>query len=241
MDVLVGPTFTIDVPSSPPPLYVSESAGNPYGLFSGHSSESSSSIGTPDDTDDENDVVSSKRNQNKSEQEEVQNTLKGLASLDSLEDSLPIKRGLSNHFMGKSKSFTDLSQVNTVKELQKQDNPFNKRRRVQIASKWSRRSSFYTCSNPKSMPLLPLLEDEDFYQENPKKLSLSSSSSSSSSSSEEKKHQDQVMVTAHQTEPMSYVDHMRVRFGSFKSRSLSDLKEHAEDEEEEDEDDDDDD
>ena len=87
----MGPTFTIDVPSSPPPLYVSESAGNPYGLFSGHSSESSSSIGTPDDTDDENDVVSSKRNQNKSEQEEVQNTLKGLASLDSLEDSLPIK------------------------------------------------------------------------------------------------------------------------------------------------------
>jgi len=145
-----------------------------------------------------------------------------------------LRRGLSNHFMGKSKSFTDLSQVNTVKELQKQENPFNKRRRVQMASKWSRRSSFYSWSNPKSMPLLPLLEDEDFYQENPKKVSPSSSSSSSS---EEKKLQDQVMATQ-QREPKSYVDHMRTRFGSFKSRSLSDLKEHEEEEEEEDYDDD---
>lgn len=143
-----------------------------------------------------------------------------------------LRRGLSNHFMGKSKSFTDLSQVNTVKELQKQENPFNKRRRVQIASKWSRKSSFYTWSNPKSMPLLPLLEDEDFYQHNPKKVSPSSSSSSSS---EEKKHQHQLMETQ-QPQPKSYVDHMRLKFGSFKSRSLSDLKEH--DEEEEDDDDD---
>ncbi|KAG2389981.1 uncharacterized protein HKW66_Vig0226140 [Vigna angularis] len=145
------------------------------------------------------------------------------------------RRGLSNHFMGKSKSFTDLSQVNTVKELQKQENPFNKRRRVQIASKWSRRSSFYTWANPKSMPLLPLLEDEDFYQDNPKKLSPSSSSSSSSL---EKKHQDQLTETQ-QRQPKSYVDRMRHKFGSFKSRSLSDLKEHDEDDEDDDNDDDD--
>ncbi|CAJ1972204.1 unnamed protein product [Sphenostylis stenocarpa] len=234
MDVMVGPTFTIDVPSSPPPPYASSAVDRPYGLFSGDSSESSSSIGTPDESDEENDVVSSKRNQNDAE-EEVHNTLKSFASLDSLEDSLPIKRGLSNHFMGKSKSFTDLSQVNTVKELQKQENPFNKRRRVQIASKWSRRSSFYTWSNPKSMPLLPLIEDEDFYEENPKKVSPSSSSSSSS---EEKKHEDQVLKTQ-QREPKSYVDHMKVRFGNFKSRSLSDLKEHCEEEDDEEEDNDD--
>ncbi|XP_047152643.1 uncharacterized protein LOC124824274 [Vigna umbellata] len=242
MDLLLGPTFTIDVSSSSPPLYASQPAQRQYGHFSGDSSESSSSIGTPDDTDDENDAVSSQRNQNISEddddeeeQEQVHNTLKSLASLDSLEDSLPIKRGLSNHFMGKSKSFTDLSQVNTVKELQKQENPFNKRRRVQIASKWSRRSSFYTWANPKSMPLLPLLEDEDFYQDNPKKLSPSSSSSSSSL---EKKHQDQLTETE-QRQPKSYVDRMRHKFGSFKSRSLSDLKEHDEDDEDDDNDDDD--
>ncbi|KAK7384849.1 hypothetical protein VNO78_30552 [Psophocarpus tetragonolobus] len=252
MDVfMVGPTFTIDVPSSPPPPplpYNSDhptAAGRPYGLFSADSSASSSSIGTPDD--DENDVVSSKRNQNDNEQKEkenIHNKLEGLASLDSLEDSLPIKRGLSNHFMGKSKSFTDLSQVNTVKELQKQENPFNKRRRVQIASKWSRKSSFYAWSNPKSMPLLPLHEDEDnnYFdnqeEEEPKKVSPSSSSSSSSySSSEEKnKHeQDQVLVRP-QRVPMSYAHHLRTRFGSFKSRSLSDLKEHDEEKEEDDED-----
>ncbi|KAL5184732.1 hypothetical protein HKD37_17G048390 [Glycine soja] len=245
MDFLVGPTFTIDVASSPPPYDadlpgVATAADRPYGLFSGHSSDSESSIGTPDDSDDdENDVVSSKRNQSdededkEEEEEEVHSKLKGLASLDSLEDSLPIKRGLSNHFMGKSKSFTDLSQVNTlntVKELQKQENPFNKRRRVQIATKLTRKSSFYAWSNPKSMPLLPVHEDEDNYleeEEKPKKVSPSSSSYSS-----EENKQDHVLV------PKSYVDHMRARFGSFKSRSLSDLKEHDEEQEQEDDDDD---
>ena len=104
MDFLVGPTFTIDVASSPPPYDadlpgVATAADRPYGLFSGHSSDSESSIGTPDDSDDdENDVVSSKRNQSdededkeEEEEEEVHSKLKGLASLDSLEDSLPIK------------------------------------------------------------------------------------------------------------------------------------------------------
>jgi len=93
MDLLLGPTFTIDVSSSPPPLFPSQAA-----RFSADSSETSSSIGTPDDTDDENDAVSSQRNQNNSdhdddeqEQQQVHNTLKSLASLDSLEDSLPIK------------------------------------------------------------------------------------------------------------------------------------------------------
>ncbi|TKY58237.1 hypothetical protein E2542_SST15294 [Spatholobus suberectus] len=234
MDVLVGPTFTIDVPSSAAPPYDADRPVPSYGFFAGDSSESSSSSGTPDDSDDENDAVSSKRNQDDENEEEevVHSKLKGLASLDSLEDSLPIKRGLSNHFIGKSKSFTDLSQVSTVKELQKQENPFNKRKRVQIASKWSRKSSFYAWSNPKSMPLLPVHEDGDeFEAENPKKVSPSSSSSSS----EEKKPEDQVLVRP-QRVPQSYAAHMRVRFGSFKSRSLSDLKEHDAEEEDEDND-----
>ena len=39
------------------------------------------------------------------------------------------KRGLSNHFTGKSKSFANLSEmeVDTVKDLEKQENPFNNR------------------------------------------------------------------------------------------------------------------
>ncbi|XP_061362552.1 protein OXIDATIVE STRESS 3 LIKE 4-like [Gastrolobium bilobum] len=236
MQVLVGPTFTVDVQSSPPPPtlvmgYAGENPSNdaveravPLPLFDGESSESSSSIGTPDDSEDENDDVSSKR-ENNEEEEEVQSKLKkGLNSLDSLEDSLPIKRGLSNHFIGKSKSFTDLSQVNTVKELEKQENPFNKRRRVLIASKLSRKSSFYTWSNPKSMPLLPLNEDEDddYYEpDNATKVSPS---------------QNQVQLRQHnRIVPHSYASHMKLRLRSFKSRSLSlaDLQEHDEDEDEE--------
>lgn len=83
MDVMLGPAFSIDVPSSPP------YAGNVF--FDGDSSGSSSSIGTPDDSDIENDNVSPKRNREEDDEDEVQSKFKGLNSLDSLEDSLPIK------------------------------------------------------------------------------------------------------------------------------------------------------
>ncbi|GLT74709.1 hypothetical protein SLA2020_464920 [Shorea laevis] len=115
--------------------------------------ESSSSIGAPGDSEgeeeEENGVVMSRRSG-------------GLASLDSLEDSLPIKRGLSNHYSGKSKSFANISNVslNTAKDLEKSEDPFNKRRRVLIANKWARKS-FYSWQNLKSMPLLSSLNEND--------------------------------------------------------------------------------
>ncbi|KAK8499373.1 hypothetical protein V6N13_010593 [Hibiscus sabdariffa] len=132
------------------------------------SSESSSSIGSSGNSGDEEEdgVVSSRASGS-------------LGSLGSLEDSLPIKRGLSNHYAGKSKSFANLLDVSTVKEVEKAENPFNKRRRVLLANRWcsrSRKSSFYSWQNPNSMPLLPLNEDDE---ETP-------SSSSSSSSSNDK-------------------------------------------------------
>lgn len=65
---------------------------------------------------------------------EVESKLKGpLDSMAELEDSLPIKRGLSNFFSGKSKSFTCLSDVASVKDLAKPENPYNKRRRNLLA------------------------------------------------------------------------------------------------------------
>ncbi|CAF2031035.1 unnamed protein product [Brassica oleracea var. botrytis] len=86
----------------------------------------------------------------------------------SLEDSLPIKRGLSNHYIGKSKSFGNLLEAsNNAKELEKVESPLNKRRRLLIANKLRRRSlsssfSFYPKTNLNSMPLLALQEsDED--------------------------------------------------------------------------------
>ncbi|KAI4337425.1 hypothetical protein L6164_015846 [Bauhinia variegata] len=267
MEILVGPTFAIDVSSSPPrydrdqsspeaddrvvpsSFLLNEVDGRPknvgsgYGLggrpkfFTSESSESSSSIGNPDDSDND---LSSKRDGEVGEEDEVQSKLKEgavsvLGSLDSLEDSLPIKKGLSSHFEGKSRSFTDLSQVSTVKELKKEENPFNKRRRVQIASKWSRRSAFYSWSNPKSMPLLPVDEDEDYYCEE-EKTRKAPSPSSPSSPSEEKKQEDQLQLRQNRVAE-SYAAKMRLRLGNnFKSRSfsLADLQEHDDEEDDDD-------
>jgi len=132
--------------------------------------------------------------------------------------------------------------VSSLKELQKQESPFNKRRRVLIASKWSRRSSFYSWSNPQSMPLLPVDEDRDDYdddeeeeEEEKARKVPSASSSSSSSLAEEKKPEDQVQLRLNRV-PESYAAHMRLRLGSFKSRSfsLADLQEHDDEEEDDD-------
>ncbi|CAF2132527.1 hypothetical protein BRARA_K01650 [Brassica rapa] len=92
----------------------------------------------------------------------------------SLEDSLPIKRGLSNHYIGKSKSFGNLMgmEVSNTKDLEKVESPLNKRRRLLIANKLRRRSlsssfSFYPKTNLNSMPLLALQEsDEDDHKYN---------------------------------------------------------------------------
>ncbi|XP_010493737.1 PREDICTED: protein phosphatase inhibitor 2 [Camelina sativa] len=130
------------------------------GIWSGQTadySSDSSSIGTPGDSEDDDDE--------QSENDDVSSNelgLRGLASMSSLEDSLPSKRGLSNHYKGKSKSFGNLGEIgsSSVKEVAKQENPLNKRRRLQICNKLARKS-FYSWQNPKSMPLLPVNEDED--------------------------------------------------------------------------------
>jgi hypothetical protein len=138
--------------------------------------------------------------------------------------------------------------VTNVTELKKQENPFNKRRRLLIASKLSRKS-FYSCFNPKSMPLLPLNEDEeedddddDENQRVDKDVTTKGSSPSSSSSSMEEKKNPQEEVMMRQLNnrmPQSYAHHMRLRLGSFKSRSfsLADLQEHDEVEEDDDDED----
>ncbi|CAH8263385.1 unnamed protein product [Arabidopsis lyrata] len=127
------------------------------------SSDSSSSIGesSENEEEEEDDAVSCQRG-----------TLDSFSS--SLEDSLPIKRGLSNHYVGKSKSFGNLMEAaSTAKDLEKVENPFNKRRRLVIANKLRRRgrsmsaSSFYSWQNPNSMPLLALQEpnEEDHHND----------------------------------------------------------------------------
>lgn len=135
------------------------------------------------------------------------------------------RRGLSNYFSGKSKSFASLSEVSSVssvKEVEKRDNPFNKRRRVLIASKWSRKSSsFYNWPNPKSMPLLALAEHEEDEEDDEQQQEQQEQQdpSSDQSSSDDKEQQDR-------RAPKNLLDR---RLKSFKSRScycLSDLQDH---------------
>ncbi|XVF24889.1 hypothetical protein REPUB_Repub13aG0166500 [Reevesia pubescens] len=50
-----------------------------------------------------------------------------LYELSELMAQLPIKRGLSQYFQGKSQSFTSLSSVKTIEELAKKETPYRKK------------------------------------------------------------------------------------------------------------------
>lgn len=104
--------------------------------------------------------------------DEVQSKLKdeGLfCSLSSMEESLPIKRGLSNYFAGKSKSFASLTEAagGHAKDLSKPENPFNKRRRILMsykASSWRRASCTSLIASfppPLSPEIVKEVEDEE--------------------------------------------------------------------------------
>ncbi|KFK29730.1 hypothetical protein AALP_AA7G171400 [Arabis alpina] len=111
-------------------------------------SESSSSVGENEEEEEDDDVSSQGR------------WIDSFSS--SLEDSLPIKRGLSNHYIGKSKSFGNLMEASNAKDLEKVESPLNKRRRLLIANKLRRSSlSSFSMINPNSMPLLALQESDD--------------------------------------------------------------------------------
>ncbi|KAK9099817.1 hypothetical protein Scep_023247 [Stephania cephalantha] len=91
-----------------------------------------------EESDEEEEEISSQESElevsENEDDEKVEIKLKGaLSSMNSLEESLPIKRGLSNFFNGKSKSFANFSEVSSISDLAKLDNPFNKRRRTLIA------------------------------------------------------------------------------------------------------------
>ncbi|CAN8326796.1 unnamed protein product [Cochlearia groenlandica] len=163
MEVLAGSRFEIGTEAHDKALLVTEESSG--GLRSRIGlrrcvlsppeklSESSSSVGNEEEEED--DAVSSKGR-----------WIDSFSS--SLEDSLPIKRGLSKHYIGKSKSFGNLMEANNAKDLEKLESPLNKRRRLLIANKLRRRSSlssfsFYNSktNNPNSMPLLALQESDE--------------------------------------------------------------------------------
>ncbi|KAG9135601.1 hypothetical protein Leryth_002339 [Lithospermum erythrorhizon] len=68
------------------------------------------------------------------EEEEVESEYKGgvLDSLEALEEVLPIKRGISNFYSGKSKSFTSLSEAtscSSIKDIVKPENALTRKRK----------------------------------------------------------------------------------------------------------------
>ncbi|KAL5572345.1 hypothetical protein UlMin_021942 [Ulmus minor] len=69
--------------------------------------------------------------------DEVQSSYKGpLDTMDALQEVLPIKRGISSFYSGKSKSFTslaDATSVSSVKDLAKPENPYTRKRKNLIA------------------------------------------------------------------------------------------------------------
>ncbi|XXG51526.1 hypothetical protein AAC387_Pa03g0070 [Persea americana] len=174
-EIAVGPKVGYRAAGSPPPAYVSEgrrSGGGGISRFSeflqvgddgseerrggvcldckeSASTESSSSISVGEESSGTSEG-----------EEEVESEFKGgLGSMGSLEESLPIKRGLSNFFGGKSKSFASLSDAMSVKDLAKPESPFNKRRKILMAYKNKRhKGAFYRPLNT-SMPNIILEED----------------------------------------------------------------------------------
>nr|GMC91397.1 Prespore protein like [Ipomoea batatas]GMC96876.1 Prespore protein like [Ipomoea batatas] len=50
-----------------------------------------------------------------------------LQDMSTLLQELPFKRGLSKHYNGKSQSFTSLSNVRSLEDLAKPENPYNKK------------------------------------------------------------------------------------------------------------------
>ncbi|KAK6118337.1 hypothetical protein DH2020_047908 [Rehmannia glutinosa] len=116
------------------------------------SDESSSSIGKNSD-------LSENSMEKSCDGEEVQSSYKGgaLDAMDALEEVLPIRRGISRFYNGKSKSFTSLADASSsssssspsIKNLAKPDNPYSRRRRNTLSCNlnWDKNRSSCLKSN----------------------------------------------------------------------------------------------
>lgn len=116
----------------------------PNSIFSEEGSDDTS-IGA--DSDEEEEEVESKKSDG------------AFGSLDVLEDSLPVKRGLSNFYSGKARSFANLADAAnaSVADLAKRENPFNKRRRL---LRHERTTSFSSLIRSSTSPPPVLSPDE---------------------------------------------------------------------------------
>lgn len=76
-------------------------------------------------------------NDDDGEDNEAESSYKESLGMESLEEVLPIRRGISNFYNGKSKSFTslgDASSTSSIKDIAKPENAFSRKRRNLLAS-----------------------------------------------------------------------------------------------------------
>ncbi|KAK7857303.1 hypothetical protein CFP56_018527 [Quercus suber] len=96
---------------------------------------SSSSIGRNSDTSDGGGGGGG--GDESGEESEVQSSFKGpLDTMNALQEVLPLKRGISNFYSGRSKSFTslaDASSATSIKDLEKVENPYTRKRKNLLA------------------------------------------------------------------------------------------------------------
>ncbi|XP_020107116.1 uncharacterized protein LOC109723225 [Ananas comosus] len=123
------------------------------------------------------------------EEAEVQSSYKGpLDTMDALEESLPIRRGISKFYCGKSKSFTSLADAissTSAKDLAKPENAYTRKRKNLLAFS-------ITCEKSRNEDLIKMEggiakkpANSSRSTVNPISRSSSGSNSSSGSSSEE--------------------------------------------------------
>ncbi|KAL2516308.1 uncharacterized protein Fot_30279 [Forsythia ovata] len=96
----------------------SDSSVEEDSVLSNGSSSSSSSSSTLDTADDASSSASSSQSVNSSG---------ALFDLSDLMEELPIKRGLSKFYEGKSESFTSLTMVNSLEDLMKKGTPYKRK------------------------------------------------------------------------------------------------------------------
>lgn len=196
------------------------------------STSSSSSIGRNSDQS-----ARSSDGEDSGENDEVQSSYKGpLDMMDSLEEVLPVRKGISKFYSGKSKSFTslaDASSVNSMKEIAKPENAYSKKRRNLMAYNlvWEKNRSFPLKNNGGGISKRPISSSRS-------SLALAVAMSSSESNSSEDSNSSSYSSSPPPRPPLhpqsrpsnsnfaSMVPPQRT-FSTWRSYSLADLQECA--------------
>ncbi|KAH9601917.1 hypothetical protein KSS87_018243, partial [Heliosperma pusillum] len=111
------------------------------------SSSSSSSIGMNSDDEDDDGINNCMRNNNNNnnikddddDDDEVESKLKKSpfdSAVDALEQALPMRRGISKFYSGKSKSFASLGDAacSSIKDITKAENAYSRKRKTLLAN-----------------------------------------------------------------------------------------------------------